>query len=402
MHKYLIMILTLLLAGCGGGGGGDISTAVAPVVAPLVNTAPVTVDGTFGVVNRAYTSVTLCSPGTSTCQTIDHVLIDTGSVGLRLLATPAITALGLTSQSTTAGNQLGECYFFAASYVWGSVKLADVKMGGETAPNTAIQIVADPALPVAPLSCSNTGGLAQDSAAAMNANGILGIGATPFDCGAGCADVLANNRYFTCTGTIGCLNTTTALALQTEDPVANFTQDNNGVILQLPAIADTGAASAAGQLVFGIGTQSDNGLGAAQVYTTNDNGDFTTTYKGTAYPDSFIDSGTNRFIFQDSTLPTCTGTVDYCPAASTSLSAINSGLNGQSGTVDFNVVDVNSLFANGNYAQNDRAGPISGLSSSPSFATSFDWGLSFFYGRSVYVAFNGRSTVGGVGPYYAY
>jgi hypothetical protein len=32
----------------------------------------------------------------------------------------------------------------------------------------------------------------------------------------------------------------------------------------------------------------------------------------------------------------------------------------------------------------------------------FDWGLPFFYGRSVFVAIEGQSTPGGTGPYWAY
>jgi hypothetical protein len=198
MRKYFIAVLLLLLAGCGGGssgGGNPISTA--SVAAPVQNTAPITVDGAFNSVNRAYTSVTICAPGTNNCQTIDHVLIDTGSVGLRLLSTPAVQALKLATQSTTAGNQLGECYFYVTSYVWGSTKLADVKMAGETAGNVAVQIVADPAMPAVPDYCSSTGGSAQNTTTAMDANGILGIGVTPYDCGATCATTQANNRYYT-------------------------------------------------------------------------------------------------------------------------------------------------------------------------------------------------------------
>ena len=32
----------------------------------------------------------------------------------------------------------------------------------------------------------------------------------------------------------------------------------------------------------------------------------------------------------------------------------------------------------------------------------FDWGLSFFYGRTVFTAITGASTPGGPGPYFAY
>jgi hypothetical protein len=402
MRKHFMVLLLLLLAGCGGGSssGGGTQSSTASVAAPVQNTAPISVDGTFNVVNRAYTSVTICAPGTSNCQTIDHVLIDTGSVGLRLLSTPALTALNLASQSTTAGNQLGECYFYASSYVWGSAKLADVKMAGETASNVAVQIVADPAMPAAPDFCSSTGGSAQNTSTAMSANGILGIGVTPYDCGANCATTQANNRYYTC-GATSCTSTTVPLALQVSDPVAQFAQDNNGVIVQLPSIANTGAVNATGQLIFGIGTQADNALGGAQVYTTNLNGNITTVYNDTSFADSVIDSGTNRYLFLDNALPICAGTADFCPATPTAMSAINVGGNGSTGTVNFNVVNID-LFGSGNYAQNDRAGPQSALGTNNYFSTSFIWGLSFFYGRSVFVAFNGRSTPGGTGPYYAY
>jgi Protein of unknown function (DUF3443) len=402
MRKYFIAVLLLLLAGCGGGssgGGNPISTA--SVAAPVQNTAPITVDGAFNSVNRAYTSVTICAPGTNNCQTIDHVLIDTGSVGLRLLSTPAVQALKLATQSTTAGNQLGECYFYVTSYVWGSTKLADVKMAGETAGNVAVQIVADPAMPAVPDYCSSTGGSAQNTTTAMDANGILGIGVTPYDCGATCATTQANNRYYTCDATT-CTSTTVPLVQQVVNPVTQFAQDNNGVIVQLPSIANTGAVNATGQLIFGIGTQADNALGSAQVYATNLNGNITTIYKGTSFGDSAIDSGTNRYIFLDNTLPICSGTVDFCPLMPTALSAVNVGGNGSNGTVNFSVANINDLFGSGNFAQNERAGPQSALGTNSYFSTSFIWGLSFFYGRSVFVAFNGKSTPGGTGPYYAY
>jgi hypothetical protein len=32
----------------------------------------------------------------------------------------------------------------------------------------------------------------------------------------------------------------------------------------------------------------------------------------------------------------------------------------------------------------------------------FDWGLPFFFGRTVYTAIEGQSTPAGVGPYFAF
>ena len=43
-----------------------------------------------------------------------------------------------------------------------------------------------------------------------------------------------------------------------------FATDNNGVIIELPSISASGASNpSGGLLVFGIGTQSNNGLASA-------------------------------------------------------------------------------------------------------------------------------------------
>ena len=96
-------ILALLLAACGGGGGGgssassSASNASAPTQSVTntssstqvlaANAVAVTVDsGVSGVPNMPFVSVTVCTPGTTQCQTINHVLVDTGSWGLRVFA----------------------------------------------------------------------------------------------------------------------------------------------------------------------------------------------------------------------------------------------------------------------------------------------------------------------------
>src|SRR5207237_5449255 len=84
-----------------------------------------------------------------------------------------------------------------------------------------------------------------------------------------------------------------------------------GVILGLPAVTAP-VASVAGSLVFGIGTQSNNGLGSASVYTLNGSGNFTTTYKGQAYNQSFLDSGSNGLYFLTSSV----AGIAVCPDAS--------------------------------------------------------------------------------------
>jgi hypothetical protein len=235
----------------------------------------------------------------------------------------------------------------------------------------------------------------------MTANGILGISTLFHDCGAGCADSAQINKfYFSCTVS-SCSSTSVSLDEQILNPVSQLSRDNNGTILQLPSVPDGGALGVAGSLIFGIGTQSDNSLGTAQVLRSTESGRITTSYKGGTFPESFIDSGSTELTFQDSTIPLCSNLPDYCPPSIEALSASNVGSDGASAAVAFKVGNADNLSSDRTFAQSDRAAPLSRLNN-PVFATSFDWGLPFFFGRSVFVAVDGRFTPVGPGPFYAY
>jgi len=347
-------------------------------------------------VNGLFTSVTLCIPGTSNCQTVNDILVDTGSSGLRILAS-ALT-LGLPGQTDGAGNSIGECAQFVKSFTWGPVQTANVRMAGESASNVPVQLIGSSSFPGPPLDCPN-GLPPADTVSALGANGILGIGLFVQDCGPGCAGSGPSNPgfYYSCPSS-GCVVTTESLQAQVQNPIASFPADNNGALIQLPAVGAQGASTATGSLIFGIGTQSDNGLGGAQVYTTDGLGNFTTTFQGTPYPASFIDSGSNGLFFLSSTvtgIAQCTGgNADfYCPPNTVNLTAQNVGQNGTSGTVAFSIANAQKLFATGNAAYSQLGGPNPGT---------FDWGAPFFFGRNVFVAIDGAQTPAGAGPYWAY
>jgi hypothetical protein len=52
-----------------------------------------------GVPDLVFTTVTICAPGSTTnCQTIDHVQVDTGSVGLRIISSVLASGLALPQQ----------------------------------------------------------------------------------------------------------------------------------------------------------------------------------------------------------------------------------------------------------------------------------------------------------------
>lgn len=386
------------------GAGGSANASVALGVTGLDrNAALVVIDsgppGVNGIINVPFVSVTLCRPGTSTCQTIDHVLVDTGSYGLRIIAPGVLDpALALPAVTGPAGNPAAECAQFFSGFMWGSVHRADVKIAGETALSLPVQQVADAGAAFAsiPSSCSNTGANI-GSVAALGANGLLGVGLFNQDCGSVCATQVVSGTYYEC-GASGCTGTAMPLASQVSNPVAAFTTDNNGVALVMPAVPAGGATTLTGTLIFGIDTQSNNAIGSATVYAADSRGNFTTTYKGSALTSSFLDSGSNGLFFPDSTIPLCFGSRGfYCPASTLSLSAVNTSANGAaSGTVNFTVENLLAL------AGTVRAASVGGSIGRNPHLRFFDWGMPFFFGRTVFVAFDGANTLHGTGPYWAY
>ncbi|WP_434114787.1 DUF3443 domain-containing protein [Paraburkholderia caffeinilytica] len=410
-------LLALLVSACGGGGGGSSSSGssansstTTSVAGPTVtNTSPspqvvaanavrVTVDsGVSNVPNMPFVSITICAPGTTQCQTIDHVLVDTGSWGVRVFASQLPASMTLPQEQDGSGNLIAECMQFFDGYTWGSVKLADLQIAGEKAASLPIQVI-DPNYASVPSDCASVGA-SRNTPGTLQANGILGIGVFKHDCGANCVQQAVTGTYYGCSGT-ACKSIPLVEALQVANPVPYFTTDNNGSMLSLPTVSG-GAQSVTGQLVFGIGTQSNNALGSAQVIGVSpSNGTFTTVQNGSTYSSSILDSGSTGLFFQTTAMPACASpnSAYYCPVSTQSLSAMIQGANGTTSTVNFSVGNANTISQT---YSGDSALP---LLAGPAFVTSsiFDWGLPFFYGRNVYAAVEQQATPGGTGPYVAY
>ncbi len=384
------MVIAAATPQCGGASSGASSATPAQNFQTVVVNAGPTND----YFNGAFTTVTICVPGQSSCQTISGVLVDTGSSGLRVLSS-ALT-LALPQQTDANGSPVVECLPFLDGFTWGPVQNADVKLGGEQASAVPIQIVGSRSFSSIPSACGSNG-TAENTLDTLGANAILGVGLFRQDCGPSCAVTGSANPglYYSCPAA-GCTVIAESLTKQVQNPVSLFPTDNNGVVIQLPQVAAGGASSVSGMMMFGIGTQSDNALGAAQVLTLDGNGNFTTVFNGKSYAKSFIDSGSNGTFFLDSAttgLPLCKSSPDfYCPPTRQSLSATHRGANGTTIAIAFNVGNVDAL--DGSFsAFNEVTGPSPG---------NFDWGLSFFFGRTVFTAIEGQSTSGGVGPYVAY
>jgi hypothetical protein len=404
-------ILTLSLVSCGGGGGGSNTTsAPPPTTSTLTSTASaslpsstlapnqlaVTVEqdtslSAYQTVNLPYVSVKICASATN-CTTVNHVVVDTGSYGLRVLqsALPAGFSSSLTPEMANGSSYVAECVSFLDGFMWGRVVTATVQLNGETASSLPVQIVGDTAVPgisssSIPSTCTGTGtGLPDESnLAGIGGNGILGVGLFTND----------NQLYYTCPNGSCALYSPTQ---QVSNPVPDFPVDNNGVILQMPAVPNGGAVTATGVLTFGVGTETDNSTSGLQWLAADSYGNITVTLQSTTYNSSFIDSGSNfYYVPLINNVPTDSNG-NYTPASLTTYPLLLTPNTGTGSAISQSMLVVNP-------AQIPSASlAIDDVDIDVPSNTSADIGMPFFYGKSLAFLINGASINSGAltGPQY--
>ncbi len=400
-------------------GGDPTKSGSAVVVVNPPNTGsnvvPIVVDSgpTNNYVNGAFASVTLCIPGTTNCQTIDQLLVDTGSSGVRVF--DSVLTLPL-PQQTLNGNLVAECTQFADSVAWGYVAGADIGLGGQTATNVPgasftgvpVQVIGTSVVQV-PQSCSSKGN-PRETVQALGANGILGVGLYKQDCGTYCTSNFDPNFpfYYSCSGGT-CSQSTLALESQVQNPVWLLPHDNNGVLILLSDCRGCGQLN--GSLILGVDTQGDNLLGDTSFYTTTPDGNFQkVTLNGTDYVNNCgatnnpvcldLDSGSNALFILDATtlgVSQCSGNNSsfYCQNPEKSFTPTNVGVNSTGNSFPMFIGDADSLLSSNPAvpAFSNLGGPNPG---------SFEYGLPFFYLRPVFTIIEGSSTSKGTGPAWAY
>ena len=389
------LAVTLLL-GCGGSGDSSGSSGAGSNVLTITINPSSAAVCTFA--DTPCTQITICQPGTSTCQTISDILVDTGSSGLRIFATAITLPLPAV--------HIGECMYFGGGTDWGTVHTVDVILGKEPAVSVPIQVI-DPTFAGQYTSdgkpASNICGIIDsvDSAPSqVGFNGILGVGVFQLDGG----------FYYNCVP-LPCTGVAVPHSQQVQNPVGLLPVDNNGVIVALPSVPVSGLPSLTGSLILGIGTASNNQPSGVTVLPTDSLGRIVTHFHpspGTSIQEvGIIDTGSSLLFFGDSlslSIPLCPSDPDplkdlsflYCPPSPLHFSAVNTGSSGSpSSPVNFQIIDPRPLLSAGNGVINNLGGPTF-------FAGTFDWGLPFFFGRKVYVGLNGKNSVLGPGPFLAY
>jgi hypothetical protein len=445
VSSIAIVGFSLLVGGCSSSSPTPTTTCsvtqthspTAPSGASGANVVSVSVNGSqcasYDYQNEPCVTVTICQPNTSNCQTINNILLDTGSFGLRIFS--SLVTETLSSSTCDDSGVLAECVGFGdGSSDWGQVMYADVKLGGESAVTMPVQLI-DPNFSNPPSICTSAQSTPDTDPVSSQFNGILGIGVEPQDCGSLCATSTDAEQYYSCSSS-GCIPTTVPVNGQLANAVALQATDNNGSILKLPSLtghqatsveAPTGADGTG--LYLGIGTQTNNvppttGLNILYAAENGTIGNDAFLSEFTAYAPvqipGFIDSGSSALFIPppaNNSLPDCDSAAGgnegefyqglFCPTFSSfsnplSFTATNFSLSPgtNSNTVTVYVNNAYQLIAqDGSTKVFDDFAANGGVGSD----ASFDLGLPFFFGKSIYIGIDGTSnTTLGTGPYWAY
>jgi hypothetical protein len=396
---FAVVLIPLLFAvGCGGGGsssGGSSSGATPPKPTLHLIAAPPTVtsgssatliwsssnatsctasggwsgdkatsgSASTGAITSSTTFTLTCSgaSGTTAAETV-HVTLTTANPSVSLSASPP---------SVTRGS--------SATLTWSSFNATSCTASGGWSGNKATS------------GSASTGAITSSTTFTLTCSGASGT-----------MPAVASATVTVTAPSLACVAEPVTLAEQLQNPVSLFATDNNGVILELPTIGASGAASVSGSLVFGIATRSNNGLnGATRLNGNLNTGEITAALTGDAsISTGYLDSGSNAIFFADSALPACASPVQdfYCPASTVNETAILTGTNSTSLAADFSVANADNLFTADSSARafNDLAGPGpatlgGGL---------LDLGLSFFFGRNVFTGIEAVNSA--TAPYFAY
>ncbi|MDQ5920195.1 MAG: hypothetical protein QG673_251 [Pseudomonadota bacterium] len=401
--KIILLSLTALTAlnSCGGGGGSTSSgnDPVNPITPPSSAYISASVSpnynsgGVCSNVNTPCVSVTVCEPSSPTsCVTINNVLIDSGSYGLRVFSTElGSVGSNLQTESTDDGRTIAECVNYAdGSANWGPVARAKIVIGSEsTIDNIPMQII-NSSFGTLPFACQNAAD--NSSPDSFGFNGVLGVGPLITDGG----------DYYGCSDST-CTQTSIPVESEVANPIAFLkTGHENGVTFEFTPVGSSGGSNAYGYAIYGVGTESDNTPSSSvNIYPITIQTSGVSITMPTTSNDSylanvslgFLDTGSNGLFFTDATgsIPLLSNTW-YNPTTSLTLSVSNNGI-----PLSFSIANASALFATSNSAFNNLGGTLGS-----SMSQYLDYGLPFFLGNTVYICFNGKTCSGESGPYWAF
>lgn len=391
MKNFIIFSIYLLfsLSACNSGNiVATTSNQVNNVAEIVIDKGPDSLPESRATTNILYTTIRVCSPGSITnCLSIDHVLLDTGSTGLRIINSNAIDALRLPRMLYNE-SLVNECTSFPRGYVWGSINYADVYWAHEIAPKITLQIIANTTAPV-PSSCLDFSPPNPiHTVSELRANAIMGIGNMVYDKESDVLGIESSGAgYYSCSNN-SCSHINIPDTSQVSNIIAQFKDKTvtNGYLIQLPEVLESYTDILKGQIVFGLNTKSNNQISTqAKIFRAMPLGYITTIYANQVKFGLF-DSGTNSIKVTSNTdpvIPVIHG--ELFPSTPIMLTAQLADF--AFAEPFYNLSDVNFMLIS-----NQQVKPVLPYVGTYGGFSEFLWGIPFFIGKNVYFGIN-KATV---------
>lgn len=342
--------------------------------------------------NVPYVSVTICQDSSgANCQTINNVLLDTGSIGLKINQSVLNSKLlsGLTSiNDTTTNLPLSSCNLYGGGYLFTNAYTATVKLGGMTSNNMPIQVINDINQSTVPASCSLVS--FNNLLANSGANGVIGVN----------PQVFASNSHVKLyiesqAGVYTQLDYKTANSdpILNVNPIVGFAE-SNGLIISLPAVTANSNTNIYGVLTFGVNTRANNQINNASVQLignkSSELGYFKSTSTTNVTSRTIFDTGTNGYVVYGLNMAQCGN--NYCPGSPTTWTSSLSNW-GFDITTSYN----ESIQISNPVNQASAIMPNwAFVSNTPGITV---YGLPFFFGKNVYAQFPTESQASPVWGY---
>lgn len=388
---FISIFTLILLSACSTGtttGNSNIpanpGVEATTIAVPSTNSKYLTVNVTkpgnssvCGYVNAPCVTITICPPNsTAGCTNIDNILLDSGSVGLRVFSSILPPELSNTLMNNNIGGQtsIAQCTTFGdSSQNWGPVVYAGLNLGGLYISEIPILLV-DSSYSFLPATCDNAATSPED----FGLNGILGVAPLSDDYG---------TPYFVCNSS-SCTPTNSSPDYITNPIIMLPPPYNNGITIKFPSIPQSGAYNVIGYALFGEATESENtppdNASLLQVYSGQYPINVITSFMG-QYNSSFLDTGSNLLFFSNSELqPLCQGNYPdfFCPDLSQLIVSYQATIIGTESQypLDFAIANAQWLMNGSNTAFSTIAAYVSSFNNN-----TIDWGMPFFYGKTVSV-----------------
>jgi hypothetical protein len=396
---YLLLPILLTLSGCNGGGSENVlrTDYVAPLTPPAnISYMSVNVSanntGVCSWYNMPCVSVQICDTSNPTiCATVDNVLLDTGSYGLRVFASAlpqAFVQQNLHQILNSSNQPIAEIVNYGdGDCNWGPVVSGLIKMDATDITSSIPLQLVDSSYLNNPFGCST-------NPQEFGSNGILGVGPYPDDSSTG--------QYYIYNGQSGSLPYSPIESQVVKNPVAYLSNltSRKGITIALPQIGNYGGYNAVGYMTFGVNSAIVN----SHIYPISPQGILPITMPTSVnelanIQYGFLDTGSNGLFFITPTLASYVCNGWYCPPETLNFNATNLDVGNVPVPTEFSIINAYTLF---NTTNNNAASNLGGRIDDPEFTPFIDYGLPFFFGKQVQICFDGSTCNGRAGPYWSF